>query len=176
MKKLIYCLLTSLVIGASVSSAYAQTDAKGWYDKALKQSDLKKVIGDLTKALELKPDFVDAWYYRGVAHFHNKEIQLAISDFNKAVTLAPGFPDAYNYRGLALLGQNKLTEAKNDFAKAIQLNAKFAEAYYNRGRVSQMQAKDGKKAAGCTDLKKAKELGYAVPPDELSICEPGKKR
>jgi tetratricopeptide (TPR) repeat protein len=65
-----------------------------------------KAISDYSKAIELKPDFADAYYNRGLAYFRKgssynfEPHKKAINDFTKAIELQPDFADAYYNRAV----------------------------------------------------------------------------
>ena len=91
---------------------------------ALQEANLgnhKGAIKDYDKALELNPDYANAYYNRGVAKGKLGDYKGAIEDFDKAIALNPNYADAYYNRGLARrdLGDHK--GAEEDFAKAAEL-------------------------------------------------------
>lgn len=95
-----------------------------------------KAIEDYTKAIELNPNFADAYYNRGLAWvaIKEKEYDKAIKDYTKAIELKPDYADAYyNERGLAWKAKGKYKEAINDYTDAIKIKPDFANAYYNMG-------------------------------------------
>lgn len=49
-------------------------------------------IADLTKTIELKPDYAEAYFNRGAAYSAMKDKDNAIADFKKADAL--GYPNA----------------------------------------------------------------------------------
>ncbi|MEP6802435.1 MAG: tetratricopeptide repeat protein [Acidobacteriota bacterium] len=49
-----------------------------------------------TKAISLKPDFAQAYYYRGLGRFAVKRMPEARADLQKSLELAPSGPDAEN--------------------------------------------------------------------------------
>ena len=59
------------------------------------------------KAIELKPDYAEAYNNRGVAHGNKGNFDRAIEDFNIAMQLKPDYADAYNNRGEAYNRQRR---------------------------------------------------------------------
>ena len=96
-------------------------------------SDLDKAISHHTKAIELKPDLVEAYNNRGAAYSNQSKYDEAMQDFNKAIELEPDFAEAYFNLGNVYLDQNKYDEAVRDYDKAIELKPDYADAYGNRG-------------------------------------------
>jgi tetratricopeptide (TPR) repeat protein len=66
---------------------------KGEYDQA---------ISDYNKALELKPNYADAYNNRGIAHDDKGEYDQAISDYDMALKINPTYTLAQENRELAL--------------------------------------------------------------------------
>ena len=92
------------------------------------------------EALQLKPNYVEAYNNRGNAYSSLGQKERAIQDCDQAIALNPNFAEAYTNRAEAYtnrgnaydnLGQYERAIA--DYDKAIELNPKYAEAYNNRG-------------------------------------------
>ena len=97
----------------------------------VKEGKGKHGLSALNKAIELKPDFDEAYNNRGVVKNFLGRHQDAIADYDIAIRLKPDFAEAYSNRGSTknLLGQHQDTLA--DYDKAIQLKPDYAEAYGN---------------------------------------------
>ena len=93
----------------------------------------KEAIENYDKAIELNPQYADAYYNRGNAELDLSKYKEAIEDYNKAIELNPKYADAYNNRGNAKSYLDDSKEAIADYNKAIELNPQIAEAYINRG-------------------------------------------
>ena len=63
----------------------------------------------------------------------------------------------YHNRGKDYLENGQYDNALKDFNKAIEINPKYADAYHDRGYL--YYEKLGDKDKGCSDFKKACELG-----------------
>ena len=94
-----------------------------------------------THAIELDPNFADAYNHRGVPYRDKGDYDLAIGDFTQAIKLKDDAEFYYN-RGLAhykksdqALTTVDFTKAIADFTEAIDNKPNFVhEVYYNRGR------------------------------------------
>ena len=117
-------------------------------------------LGDLNKAIQLRPDYAEALSNRGVILSDQKKLNEGLNDLNKAIELRPNYPDALNNRGLILMELSKYPEALSDFNRAIELRPTYAEAYYNRGLLFMNQNKNEQ---AVKDYDKALELrpGYS---------------
>jgi tetratricopeptide (TPR) repeat protein len=98
-----------------------------------KSDEYPKSIEDYTKAIELNPQYADAYYNRGVAHDDLGEYQKAIEDYTKAIELNPQYADAYSDRGYVYNKIGKYWKAVDDYNKAIELGSKYTYAYFTRG-------------------------------------------
>ncbi len=117
----------------------------------------RQAIEDYGRAIEIKPDYAEAYYNRGIAYAKSpSQYKLAIDDFNEAIRLKPDYTKAYNSRGNCYikLGQPQLSI--EDYNKAISLKPDSADAYNNRGVTYLFY---GNKELGCLDEQKACSLG-----------------
>ena len=71
-------------------------------DKLMKtMHDSDRAIADYNLAIQLKPDFAEAYDKRGNAYADKGENDRAIADYNQAIQLKSDNAFAYNDRGLA---------------------------------------------------------------------------
>lgn len=83
--------------------------------------DSKAALANYNKAIELYPDFVDAWVRKGITLFNDKNYFEAETCLNKAVGLSPAnFKAVYN-RGKLRLQKENIEGAIADFDKATTL-------------------------------------------------------
>jgi tetratricopeptide (TPR) repeat protein len=84
-----------------------------------------EALADLSKAIELNPDYTAAYYDRArILAMQNKHAE-AVADLTKAIEHSKaGKPQAvyYKNRGLSYGAMTKLDEAKADFKKAKELD------------------------------------------------------
>jgi tetratricopeptide (TPR) repeat protein len=97
---------------------------KGEYDKA---------IADCDKAIQLDPQFSDAYTTRGTSFLEKRFYEKAIADFDQGIRLNPKNALAYINRGMAYLQKLEFDKAIADCDQAIELNPKGTIAYNNRG-------------------------------------------
>ena len=118
------------------------------------QLDRDKGNADLSKAIELKPDYAAAYYERGLNKDLANDQAAALGDYNKAIELNPRFFDAYRTRAVLYLLQRKDALAIADYTRMIELKPD-GESYYMRGN-SYLEL--GKDAKAIVDLTKSIEL------------------
>jgi tetratricopeptide (TPR) repeat protein len=130
-----------------------------WYEKALKrlptQRRLKDAASDtawliaeklhrkkkdseaipfLTRAIELKPDFVIAYIFRGMAYSNQKDYFRAIEDFDHAIHIDPGSIFAYRNLGIAYRKLKRHHQAIECYDRLLALDPHNLSAYKSRGR------------------------------------------
>jgi tetratricopeptide (TPR) repeat protein len=94
--------------------------------------DFKGAIADYTKAIELKPDYAEAYFSRGYARKSQGDLGGAMGDYTKAIELKPDFAWAYNNRGWCKFLKNDFAGAISDADKAIQIDSKKHSFYDTR--------------------------------------------
>lgn len=95
--------------------------------------DYKKAIELFTKAIELKPDFKSAYYFRGVTKSKLKDDEGAMADFTKAIEADSSYENAYVSRGNVKTKLRDYDGAIDDYTKAIDLDPNDALLYFRRG-------------------------------------------
>ncbi len=133
--------------GKSVKNS---TEKQTWYEKA---------VAHYTEAIDLNPEFTEAYANRGAAYDHKGKFDKAIEDYNKTIDLNPDYADAYYNRGNAYYRKGEFDTAIQNYTKAIELNPKDAEAYTNRGEVW-LHLQEWEKAKA--DLSSGKEMGNDI--------------
>lgn len=131
-------------------------------------------VEDMTRAIDLAPDFTLAYFARANAltrilqlslgddssessyQMHIGRLRNIFSDYDKASEFSPRSPFPHYNKGILYAEFGDLDAAIEEFDKAIALKNDFGEAYYNRGFV---YFKLGKKAEGTADLSRAGQLG-----------------
>ena len=92
-----------------------------------------KAIASYDKALEIKPDYHDAWYNRGIALGNLGRWEEAIASYDKALEIKPDDHEAWYNRGIALRNLGRLEEAIASYDKALEIKPDKHEAWNNRG-------------------------------------------
>jgi len=93
----------------------------------------QRAIAAFDAALEIKPDFAEAWTDRGYALGQLGQHQDKFSSCERAILLDPKLPKAWNCRGLARHSLQQYQQAINDYEKAININGNFVAAWHNKG-------------------------------------------
>ncbi len=99
------------------------------------KNEFEKAIVEYVSAIDLKPDFADAYFNRALCKNALKNFNEAIVDYNKVTQLEGNAADAYYSRGISKVNIGLHDDAMNDYNKAIDLKPDFADAYIGRGNV-----------------------------------------
>lgn len=100
-----------------------------------KKGDLKAAFQDLEKAIQLKPDFVEALCDRAVFFAMNGDVTRAMADLDEAIKLNPRSATARIQRARAYAALKNPEKAIENFDEAIKLKEDSAEAYSGRAYV-----------------------------------------
>jgi len=103
------------------------------------KKDYAQAEENYKKALEVKPDYAEA--YNGLANIYNaqRKFDLAAEASKKAMDSTPGLaggagnPDAMFNQGVILWNAGKIPEAKKQFEAVVAAKPDHAEAHYQLG-------------------------------------------
>lgn len=126
------------------------------------KSASENAIANFEMAIELDPEFVNAYYNRGVAYINSCQEDNAIRDFTKASELDPFLGAAYNNLGNIYVHSQQYQKAIEFYNKAIEVDQNAEELFYNRGLVFASVEDDYQKAIA--DFSEAIEIN----PDFIS--------
>jgi tetratricopeptide (TPR) repeat protein len=104
-------------------------------DQHAARGDFDQAIADYSAAIQLKPDYAEAYNNRGLAYsLKGKNLMPeSIADYTQAIDLRPGYAYAINNRGVAYMASGHPDDALRDFDLAIQIQPDLSQAYSNRG-------------------------------------------
>ncbi len=75
----------------------------------------------MVAALEIDPEYVDAWSNLGIAYFKERDLERAEFCARKAIQLSPDFANAWANLGVALRARNASEEALVAWGRALDL-------------------------------------------------------
>ena len=108
----------------------------GWGVNYYGSKQYRLAIDNFDKFLDLKKDYADAYYYRGLAQYgldKDSAHEKVIADYTAAIERKPDYAEAYYQRGLAHFAREQYQKAIDDYTAAIERKPDYAEAYYQRG-------------------------------------------
>ena len=142
--KLMNCLIVVVVFLQTVSSqAQSSTPARELAKKGTALMSMNKIdaaIESYTRAIELSPNYAEAYVQRGLAKRARGDLAGSIEDYEKAASINPKsivgnrfVAQAYSNRGFIKLNALDADSAIEDFTKAININPNEDGHYYRRG-------------------------------------------
>ena len=81
--------------------------------------DRDRQIRYFSKAIELDPDCMEAYFWRGIAYEARKENDKALADFNRSIDLNPKRAANYIWRAIALANRGDYDRALADLNQAL---------------------------------------------------------
>ena len=105
------------------------------FTQALSEEDKLKAFSLYTKAIELNPDFSEAYNNRGILKRKSGDKEGAMKDYDMAIEKNLNNSSAYYNRGNLKNDLGDKEGAMKDFDMAIKKNLNFSEAYNNRGNL-----------------------------------------
>jgi tetratricopeptide (TPR) repeat protein len=99
--------------------------------------EFMEALLNLNKALEIDPNYSNAYYLRGNIKDNFDDRHGAMKDYNTALEKNPKFADAFFARGNVKMKLQDYYGAINDYTAAISINENYIEAYFNRGKAKQ---------------------------------------
>ena len=121
--------------------------------------DARAALANYDKALELYPDYTDAWIRKGITLFNNKEWFDAENCFNTAIRISPANFKAFYNRGKLRLKTEETEGAIADLEKATSLKPEHAKAHELFGDAL---LKAGKEVEAAIQWRIAEELKKAL--------------
>ena len=97
----------------------------------ISENKFDNAIESCKRATELDKNFLDAFYYTGIAHSNKDKHEMAIKSFEKVVSIDPNHVDSWNNIGIAYEHQNNLEKAKQAFGKTLEINPDYYMGFYN---------------------------------------------
>jgi len=127
-------LLSLAVLFASAN--WFSTNAAEYFEQGLScavKQNYECAIINYGKAIDLKPDYFEAYKHRAVIYYTSGDFQKAISDYKQAIELNPNDAGSFYGRAAALSNSGEFDLAIEDYTKTIELNPQDASYIYSRG-------------------------------------------
>lgn len=85
---------------------------------------------DFTSAIEIEPDFYQAYISRGMCYGMMGLSTAAVSDFSHVIKKEPNNAEAYYARGREYWDMRDFEKAKRDYDKAVELDPSWKDSFY----------------------------------------------
>lgn len=109
----------------------------------LQKNLVQEAIEQFNLALEIDPNFAEAYNNHGKALLVEENYDQAIEILEKGVAAAPNFADLRNYLGVAYLRSRHFDEAVRHLESAIELNPDYLGAQFHLGLAKLGQSLNG---------------------------------
>ena len=118
----------------AAEKAARMSKASEYYTQALSENDKQKAIELYTLAIDLNPDYSEAYNNRGILKKNFLDDKVgAMKDYDMAIEKNPNNSKAYYNRGNLKDDLDDKEGAMNDYDMAIKINPNYTSAYFNRG-------------------------------------------
>jgi tetratricopeptide (TPR) repeat protein len=97
-------------------------------------ADYDLAIEEFDRAIEIDPDYADAYFERGNAYLYQEENEQALADYNRVLQIDTEYADAYYNRGWVLSLQGEWHSAIAEYSKYLALEPDDMYAYLERGK------------------------------------------
>jgi tetratricopeptide (TPR) repeat protein len=125
-------MFLAVVTNAQSAKDYTQR-GREFYEKR----EYTEALINLNKAIEIDPNFAQAYYVRGNIKDAFDDRHGAMKDYNIALEKNSKFTDVFFARGNVKMKLQDYYGAIADYSSAISFNENYIEAYYQRGRAKQ---------------------------------------
>ena len=116
--------------------------ALDYFNMGLKGSITRKKIEYFTMALELDPEFADAYLIRGLLYYFQEKYDQMIQDYQTYLELAPPTAEAFRMLGVGYLKKGIYEPAIHSFTRAIDIEPKSISAHAYRAEAYRLMDKD----------------------------------
>jgi tetratricopeptide (TPR) repeat protein len=135
----------------------------------LESGDLEAAVARFDTAIELKPDFSEAYLRRGVAYARMEDFDAALKDLNETIRLDPENFEAHFYRFVSHFRLGHYTAALQDctvvYLSGFYGNIGFSEKCYSFLGALTIRDSDGTREPSPDDLLKDFDAAIQDDPD-----------
>lgn len=124
----------SPIQGAPRDELTPTADPEVWFDRGVdaeadgRPADAARAY---SRAVDLDPRFVEAWFNLGNALYDMDERGAAADAFVRATEIDPGYAEAWNNLGNVRGERGELTAAIDAYLRALEIEPHYADAHYN---------------------------------------------
>ncbi|MDB4037562.1 tetratricopeptide repeat protein [Candidatus Thioglobus sp.] len=152
-KRLKQALFESSQILEKFPNSFILFNIVGACNAGLKQYDA--ALENYKKALEIKPDYAEAYFNMAVTLKDKDDLEAAIDCYKQALMIKPNYAEAHNNMGNILKEKGKPVAAIDSYKRAIMIKPNYAVAHKNLGSA---QKDTGDLEAAIVSYKKALKI------------------
>jgi tetratricopeptide (TPR) repeat protein len=117
-------IVLALLFAFGIALAQTAEDHKNRAEQYYSQKAYDEAIAEYSKAIELKPDYAEAYNCRGDAYYYKGSYDQAIYDYSRTIEINLNNPQPYESRAMAYWQKAEYDRAWVDVHKAEQLGYK----------------------------------------------------
>ena len=138
----IILIIVIIGLGLYYSTTYSRDDPLEYYNMGaalFEKEQYKEALSYYNKAIELSPDYLDAWNEKGICLYCLNKYDDAIKAYEKALTINSEDSEIWNNKGLALYCKGEYKDAIKCYNKGLNINSQDADLWYNKGLALHIQ-------------------------------------
>lgn len=161
---LLFLFFFSGIMPGAANSGYDCTRARDWYEKGKSvKNNNERAIFYLRKAIELCPDYIDAYIQLSFQYLEERKYDKAEDTCKSGLEHDPFSSGLHLNLGASYNLQGKFKKAKLEFEKATELNPEHDTAWRDLGRLCLYLIQDYKAAI------QSFEKAYNIEPQALTL-------
>lgn len=103
------------------------------------QDWLNKAASQFQKAIEIYPNYPDAYAQMGLHYYRKKQKDKAMEAYKKAIELKPNSSKVFSNMGIIYFEAGNLDKAQEVYEQAVKIDPRFTDALRNLGSVYAMK-------------------------------------
>lgn len=111
----------------------------------LNRKDLERAEFEFKTAIELAPEYIEAFNNLGIVYKIKGNLPDAEANFKRAIELDKEYTQAYSHLGAVYLAEGKIDDAIDIIKKGLKRDSTVADAHYNLGLAYIEKTKQDKK-------------------------------
>jgi len=125
--------ITAAVFLVNLSSSSNATNVYNRGKVLYELKRYKEAIAAYEKAIQLKPEYAEAWNGEGKTFYDLKKYKEALDAYDKAIQIQPEYLEAWIGRGYVLNNLERYQEAIDSFDKVLKIQVNSPEVWNARG-------------------------------------------
>lgn len=138
-------------------------------DSATKVQSQMEAIRQLDTAIQIYPNYADAFQRRAFIHYSLKDYKKAEPDFKRAIEINPTQPVAHNNYGNLLFNSGRFPEAMEHIQLAVKYNPSYSHALNNLASTYGVYGENERRLSQEDPANRSQHLANAQRNFELAI-------
>ncbi len=92
-----------------------------------------EALKEINQAIQLNPNYIDAYYHQGIIYKHLRLLDAAIASYRKTIELDPNHLYARINSAVIFIGEKNYFSALNILQETLKINTSSPGIYYNLG-------------------------------------------